>query len=525
MTNPAQPPKAGRREWIALAVLCLPTMLAAVDINIMFLALPHIAEDLGSGGTAQLWMTDIYGFMIAGFLITMGSLGDRIGRRKLLMAGSAVFLVASLFAAFATSTEMLIISRAVLGVAGATIAPSVLGLLRQMFQDPKQMGAAMGLWGTSIMLGSVLGPVVGGLLLGAFWWGSIFIMAVPITGLLLLTGFFLLPESNNPNAPKLDLISVGMTLAGILPLIWGLKEAAREGWSAGSIAAVAIGAVFLVAFVQRQRMVENPLMDLSLFRVRTLSIALLLALSIALVMGGLGLMATQFMQMILDLSAFRVGAWMLLPAIALFIIGNMGTALARKIRPGIVLAGGALVAAVGMVVVAQVTPSSSLALLLIGMAIVFGGGGMIGIMSPFLVMSSAPPEKGGAAGSYSSTVGEFGTALGVAVMGLIGTAVYRGQLTVPSGVPEEAAEVAQESISGAVFTSEAIPGAQGAELLASAESAFTDSFHTVAWIAVVLYVGVAALAAFGLKHVPATGDQPADPMGAQGVEQVPDGVS
>jgi DHA2 family multidrug resistance protein-like MFS transporter len=491
------------RKWVGLAVLCLPTMLAAVDVNVMFLALPHVSADLGAGATEQLWITDIYGFMISGFLVTMGTVGDRIGRRRLLLIGAAAFIVSSLFAAYSTSSAMLIGSRALIGVAGATIMPSVLALIRTMFTDPKQMNAAIGVWGTAIMAGIVLGPVVGGLLLGAFWWGSIFLMAVPIMALLLVTGPFLVPESRNPAAGRVDLFSVALSLGAILPFTYGLKEITRHGPGTLSLAALLAGIAFLLIFLRRQRELPNPLLDLALFRIRVLSAALTQALMIAFVMGGIGLMAALFLQMVKGLSPLQIGLWMLGPSLAMILMGNLAPMIARKVRPAYVLGAGSLLAAVGMVVLTQVGPSAGLPTVLIGLVIVYVGGGSVGPMTPFLVMSSAPPEKAGSVGSLASAVGEFGVALGVAVLGLIGGAVYRAEVVVPPGVPASVAAAARESVAGAVAMAPST--SDGGALLVSARAAFTSGLHAVAFVAAFVFIGLAVLAYVGLRHIPATG--------------------
>jgi DHA2 family multidrug resistance protein-like MFS transporter len=502
------PARAGRREWLALVVLCLPTLLAAVDINVMFLALPHVSEDLGSNSTEQLWITDIYGFAISGFLIMMGTLGDRIGRRRLLFLGGAAFIVASLLAAYSTSTEMLIAARAVLGIAGAAVTPSVLALIRTMFRDPKQMGAAMGLWGTSLMTGIVLGPVVGGLLLGAFWWGSIFLMAVPIMALLLIAGPLLLPESRDPDAGRLDLASVGLSLAAILPVIYGLKDAARNGWDAAPIGIIGIGLLSAFLFVYRQRRISNPLLDLSLFRSRALSVAVVLALCAPMFSGGASLMSTLYFQMVEGLTPFRVALWMLVPSVAMIVVGNAAAGASRKFPPAFVLGAGGVLAAAGMLIISRVD-GPGIGMLLAGLTMAFVGGGAVGILSATLIMSSAPPAKAGSAGALSGTLGEFGTALGVAVLGVVGTSVYRSEVEVPAGVPGQAADAARESVAGAVPAASQVGGSAGAELLSSARAAFTEGLNVVALVAAVLFAVLAVLAVVGLRRVPPTSGMPA----------------
>jgi MFS transporter, DHA2 family, multidrug resistance protein len=508
--------KATRRDWLALAVLCLPTLLATVDINVVILALPRIATDLHASATEQLWISDIYAFMIAGFLITMGTLGDKIGRRKVLLIGAAAFIAASLFAAFSTSAPMLIAARALIGVAGATVMPSVLALIRNMFKDPKEMGAAMGVWGMSIMLGLMLGPVVGGLLLGAFWWGSVFLIAVPIMGLLLVFGPALLPESRDPNAGRLDLVSVALSLAVILPLVYGVKELGANGWHPLPIVAVVAGAVFAVVFVQRQRKLASPLLDLSLFKSRAMSATCLLALFMSLVLAGTGLEITLFLQAVKGLTPLHVGLLLLIPVFVMLIASNLAPAIARKVRPGYVIAAASVIAVGGMIVILQQSATAGVTDLIIGVTIVFICSGSIGPLSGFLIMTSAPPEKAGSAGALSSTAGELGLALGVALLGVVGTLVYRTKVTIPAGIPAHSASAAHQSIVGAVTTARQLPGQTGAALLHSADAAFVTGLHVVAVVGAVVFACMAILAAVGLRQVPAMGEFPGFPGQPQG---------
>ena len=223
---------ATRREWIGLAVLALPTLLLSVDVSVLFLALPKLSAALGADAIEQLWILDIYSFLLAGLLITMGNVGDRIGRRKLLLIGGAGFAAASVLAAFSTTPEMLIASRALLGIAGATLAPSTMALIRNMFQDPRQMGIAIGVWFTCFMGGMLVGPIIGGVLLEHFWWGSAFLLGVPVMLLLLVLGPRFLPEYKAAEPGRIDPLSVALSLVAVLLVIWGLKELARSGWNA-----------------------------------------------------------------------------------------------------------------------------------------------------------------------------------------------------------------------------------------------------------------------------------------------------
>ena len=259
-------PKAGRREWIGLGVIALPCLLYSMDLTVLNLAVPHLSADLKPSASQLLWIVDIYGFMIAGALITMGTLGDRIGRRKLLMIGAVAFGAASVLAAFSTTAEMLIAARALLGLSAATLAPSTLSLIRNMFLDPKERTFAIGIWISSFSAGGAIGPLVGGVLLTFFWWGSVFLIAVPLMVLLLVLAPLLLPEFRDPAAGRLDLASAALSLVSVLAAIYGLKHAAEAGFDAVTVSSIAGGLVVGAIFVWRQRRLADPLIDLSLFR-------------------------------------------------------------------------------------------------------------------------------------------------------------------------------------------------------------------------------------------------------------------
>jgi DHA2 family multidrug resistance protein-like MFS transporter len=509
MSTTASPVQAGPRAWLALAVLCLPTMLAVVDLNVLFLALPRLSADLGAGGTAQLWIMDIYGFMIAGFLVTMGNLGDRIGHRKVLLTGAGVFVVASVVAAYSDSVAMLVGARAVLGIAGATVMPSVLALIRNLFADPRQLGAAYGIWGTAIMVGVVVGPSIGGLLLGAFWWGAAFLISVPVMGLLLATGPFLVPESRVRTGGRLDPLSVVLSLAGILPFVYGLKEIARGGPEALPVAAVVAGLAFAVVFVARQRRLASPLLDLRLFAGRGLRGALTLAFANAFTMAGVGLLVTQYMQVVKGLSPLAVGLWTLPPSLAMIVAGNAGPALARTVRPAYIFSAGLVLAAVGALAITRIGPAAGVGWLVAALFLLYIGNSPIGVMGNTIIMTSAPPEKAGSAGSLSSTSGEFGLALGVAVFGSIASAMFRDQVAVPAGVPAEMAGAAGENVVGATGVAGQLPGPVGGALLESAQSAFTSGMHVVLGIAAALFAVMAVVSVVTLRHVPASGAAPA----------------
>ena len=495
--------KAGRPEWIALGVLALPTLLLSLDVSVLYLALPNLSTDLGASNTEQLWIMDIYSFMLAGFLVTMGTLGDRIGRRRLLLVGAAAFGVASVLAAYATSPALLIGARALLGIAGATLMPSTMALIRNMFHDPKQMAAAIGVWFSCFMGGMAVGPLVGGLLLDSFWWGSAFLLGVPFMVLLLVVGPVLLPEFRDENAGRLDLTSVALSLAAVLPVIYGLKEIARAGVSSGAVAAVGAGLAFGMGFVRRQRTLADPLLDLRLFSNWSFSAALGVNLFGGIVMAGVSLLATLYLQVVRGLSALHAGLW-LVPQFVLMAASMtlLAPALGHRIRAAYVVAIGLAASAAGIVLITQVD-TDSLGLLVAGLAIATGGIALPMSVGMNLVLASAPPEKAGSAASMLETSGEFGIAVGVAALGSLATFVYRSQLAdaIPADVPAASARAARESINEAAAAAAHLPGSAGAGLLDAARSAFTAGLNTVAGVGAALFAALAVLAIVTLRNV------------------------
>lgn len=488
--------RATCREWFGLAVLTLPTLLLALDASVLFLALPHLAEDLAPSSSQLLWIMDIYGFLIAGFLVTMGTLGDRIGRRRLLLAGAVVFGLASVVAAVATSAEMLIAGRAVLGIAGATLMPSTLALISNMFRDARQRSLAIGVWMAAFSGGFLIGPVVGGGLLEHFWWGSVFLMGVPVMALLLIAGPIVLPEYRDAAAGRLDLTSVGLSLAAILPVIYGLKQFAGSGLGLLPALFIVFGVAVGMAFVRRQRQLTDPLLDLRLFSNPAFGAVLGITLLGMGAMVGTEFFVAQYLQMVEGLSPLRAGLWMM-PAVLAATAGSvLAPMLARRMSPARTIGSGLLLASLGLVMLTQVEAASALPILVTGVVIAFLGISPLGVLGADLILGSAPPEKAGSASSLSETSGELGVALGVATLGSVGTAVYRSQVldTIPSGTPPQAVEVTEDSLAGATAAAQHLTGGQGDVLLAGAREAFTQGLNTSAGISAGLLLAVAAVA-------------------------------
>ncbi|MFD4831762.1 MFS transporter [Streptomyces uncialis] len=500
-------PRAGRREWTGLAVLALPTLVLALDMSVLHLASPQLGADLGPTGSELLWIMDIYGFMIAGFLITMGTLGDRVGRRRLLLIGAFAFGVASLLAAYATSPLTLILGRALLGVAGATLAPSTLSLISNMFKDAGQRAVAISVWISCFMAGMGIGPVVGGVLLEWFWWGSVFLPAVPVMVLLLVVGPKVLPEYRTRDAGRPDLTSVALSLAGILPTVHGLKRAAEDGFGPAPVVAIVAGAVFTVLFARRQLRLDDPLLDLELFGDRSFRAALLIILVSTAAGGGLYLFATQYLQLVAALPPLTAGLWLIPTAVASAAGALVAPSLARRSRPGHVVAGGLAVAVAGYLTMAVAGADSGPVLVATGITLVFFGAGPMTALSTDLVVGSVPPRRAGSAASMSETATELGISVGVAVLGSLGTAVYRGRIedSLPEGVPADAVRDTEDTLAGATAAARDLPGAVGDRLLEAGREAFTAGMNIAAVVGAALVAALAVVSARALGHVRPTG--------------------
>ncbi len=500
-------PTAGRREWIGLAVLALACLLYAMDLTVLHLALPAISADLRPSSAQLLWIVDIYGFLVAGSLITMGTLGDRIGRRKLLLIGAAAFGVISLLAAFSTSAAMLIVSRALLGIAGATLAPSTLSLIFTMFRDPGERSTAIGVWITAFSAGGAIGPVLGGVLLERFWWGSPFLLAVPVMALLLALGPRVLPEFRDPDAGRLDLVSAAMSLVAVLAVIVGLKEIAQDGVGPRAAASILGGLAIGLGFVRRQLTLADPMIDLRLFHTPAFTVSLAINLLSIFVVVGYFLFVAQYLQLVLGLSPLWAGLWSV-PSAGGFIVGSqLAPRIVRRIRPAFVIGAGLASAAAGLGVLTRVDASGGLGALVTASVVISLGLAPVLTLTTDLIVGSAPPERACAASGLSETGAELGWALGIAVLGSIGVAVYRSELGdgLPAGVPIETAETARDTLGGAVGVAGQLPAGPGAALLEVARDAFVQGMHLASAIAAVVAIAVAILAATLLRHLPPSG--------------------
>ncbi|MFH9085289.1 MFS transporter [Streptomyces sp. NPDC017673] len=494
--RPAQATEAVKRpgRWLALSVLVLAVLLVAVDATVLGLATPYISEDLNPSGTQLLWIGDVYSFVIAGLLVSMGSLGDRIGRKRILLGGATAFGALSVLNAYATTPELMILARALLGVAGATLMPATLALIRNIFHDPRERSLAVGIWGATASAGTAVGPIAGGFLLEHFWWGSVFLINLPVMAVLVLVGIRTLPESRNPHPGPWDLSSVLLSLVGVIALVYAVKEAATHGPTGTTLGTGLVGAAALYGFVHRQLTMPVPLLDMRLFRRRGFSGAVLADLLTVLGMSGLVFFLSQYLQLVQDRRPFEAGLAELPAAVGAVTAGLVAGRAARRFSVRAVVSGG--LAAVGVALAALTTLGESTGYPVLGAAllVVGVGAGFSFTVTADVILSSVPKDQAGAASAVSETAYELGAALGIALLGSIVTGVYRG-FTGPSGTPAGA----HESLGAAVQAAARLSPHRAEALLDAARDSFVHGLHLASGAGAAVLLTASAAAWFLLK--------------------------
>nr|WP_245720059.1 MFS transporter [Nocardia uniformis] len=496
--------KVGKREWAGLAVLALACLVYSMDLTVLHLAVPQISAQLRPTSSQLLWIIDVYGFLVAGLLLTMGGVGDRIGRRRLLMVGAAAFAVVSIIAAFATSAPVLIGCRALLGVAGATLAPSTLSLIFTMFPDAVQRQVAIGVWVGSYSVGGAIGPLAGGLMLEHFWWGSVFLLAVPVMVLLIVLAPRVLPEYRDPDAHRLDPLSAVLCTGAMLLVVLGMKTAAQDGVGGSAVPALLAGLLVGMVFVRRQLSSPDPMLNLRLFRFGTFRTALAINMLAIFVAFGYFLFVAQYFQLVLDMSPLRAGL-ATIPAGLGFMIGSqLGPRIGRHVRPAYIIGGGMAMAAVGLLLLTQLDITDGVPLTIAASLLVsFGLAPVFGITTE-LIVGSAPPEQAGAASGLSETGAEFGGALGISILGSISIAIYRTQLAdkLPYGLRDADADTARDTLGAAIDVAHGLPGDLGTAVAHAAKHAFLTGMHVTAAIAAGAALVLAVLAVSRLRNIP-----------------------
>ncbi|MDO4888674.1 MAG: MFS transporter [Actinomycetaceae bacterium] len=491
--NSAMPPA---RRWASLAVLVGAVLLLAIDATVLYLAMPSLTADLSPSALQVLWIGDIYSLALAGLLVTMGNLADRIGAKRLLLIGATAFGLASAVAAFAPSAEVLIGARLLLGFAGATIMPSTLSLSRNIFADPVERTRAIAIWSAAAASGAALGPLVGGVLLENFWWGSVFLINLPIMALVLGFGAWLLPEFRNPSPGRFDLVSSGLSMLAIIPFVYAIKQVSGGEFGLGVVVAIGASVLGGILFMRRQRRTDSPMIEVDLFRVPAFSGAVLVNFISVFALSGVLFFFSQYLQLARNLSPLQAGLAQLPAAVAaMSAVVVVGFLLARFGR-GRAIAMALVAGALGLGLVAALEGSEQLAWLLLAL-LPFGLGiGVAETLSVDAVVSAVKPSKAGAAASVSETAYELGVALGIAILGSLMTVFYRVGLDLPTGVPSEVAARVRDSLASASAALE-----PESSVLEAAKQAFVAAMQSTTLIA----GGIMALAAVvAYKLVPST---------------------
>ncbi|HET6735505.1 MFS transporter [Mycobacterium sp.] len=487
------------RRWLALGVLTLAVLLIGVDGTVLALATPFIGQDLGASFTQILWIGDIYSFVLAGLLISMGSLGDRVGHKKLLLCGATAFAIVSVITAYSSSPEMLIATRALLGVAGATLTPATLALIRGLFPDRRERSIAVGIWASAFSAGAAFGPIVGGILLEHFWWGSVFLINVPVMLVLVVGGLVLLPEHRNPEPGPWDLPSVGLSMLGMLGVVYAIKEGAALGVRVDVVAAAVIGVAALVVFVRRQLRLPTPLIDVRLFGNRAFSGVVAANLLSVLGLSGLVFFLSQFFQLVHGYGPLKAGLAELPAAVTATVFGVLAGVAVRYWSSRAVLTVGLALVGVAMASLTMLTPSTPYLPLGAALFVVGVGLGLAFTVASDVILASVPKERAGAAAAVSETAYELGMALGIATLGSIVTGVYRG-FVVPPGIPAAVAADARDSLSAAIDAATALPASQSEALLDAAKAAFTNGLAIASGVGSVLMLISAVAVWFLLRQ-------------------------
>jgi DHA2 family multidrug resistance protein-like MFS transporter len=466
-------------RWLGLVVPSLGILLIGVDGSVLAVATPFMSKDLGATATEVLWIGDIFSFVLAGLLVTMGSLGDRIGHKKLLLCGATAFGLISVAMAYAPTAGLLIGARALLGAAGATLAPSTLALIRGLFPQPRERGVAIGIWASVFSAGTALGPVIGGLLLEHFWWGSVFLINIPTIVIVVAGGAVLLPELRNPAPGPWDLPSVGLSLVGVLGLVYALKEGVVNGLRVDIAVAATVGAAGLTLFARRQLKLAAPLIDIRLFCDHTFSGVVAANLLSVLGLSGVTFFLSQFFQLVDGYSPLAAGLAELPAALAATVFGVLaGVAVRFWSRRAVLTAGLALIGA-ALASLTSISPSTTYPQLGVALFVVGVGLGMFYTAANDVILAIVPPERTGAAAGISETACELGMALGIAILGSIVACVYRG-LTVPHGVLDGVTSHAKDSLAAAHLAAETLPPVPAHALLTAAQAAFTEGLAIAA---------------------------------------------
>lgn len=492
---------AYQRRWWTLAVLCFSLLVIGVDNTILNVALPTLVGAVHASASQLQWIVDGYTLVFAGLLLTAGSLGDRFSRKKALSVGLLIFGAGSVLSAFAGSATMLIATRAIMGVGGALIMPATLSILTNTFTNPAERGKAIGIWAGVSGMGIAVGPIAGGWLLRHFWWGSVFLVNVPIVLVALIAGWYLIIDSKDPAAPRLDPIGASLSIVGLTVLLWGLIEAPSHGWlSAPIVAAYGIAAVALVAFAMWEMRTDHPMLDVRIFQNPRFSAASSAITLVFFSMFGSFFILTQYLQNVHGYSPLQAGLRIAPLAGVLFIAAPASSTLVRWVGSKIVVASGLGFAALGLVLFSFLRVNSSYGAVMV--ALMMLGLGISLTMAPATesIMGSLPKEKAGVGSAVNDTTRQVGGALGVAVLGSVLSSGYASRIGVAlhsQALTSPTASAARDSVGEAINAGHQIGGQAGQALTAAARQSFVGAMRPTMLIAAgVTLVGALIVLAF-----------------------------
>lgn len=503
-------PQPGRaRRWSALVVLMFPVLLVAVDNTVLSFAVPAVSSALAPTSTQLLWIIDVYPLVLAGLLVPMGSLGDRIGRRKLLLLGGVGFAVASAVAAFMPSAPLLIAARALMAVFGAMLMPATLSLIRNIFTNAAERRLAIAAWASAFSGGAALGPIVGGWLLEHYWWGSIFLLSVPMLLPLLLLGPFLIPESRDPAPGRVDPASIVLAMGTLAPIVYGIKAATGHGPAWGAAAAIACGLLCGITIVRRQLRSTSPMLDVRLFRNPVFSAALLVNLFSVFALVGFIYFLAQHLQLIAGLSPMEAGFFMVPGLVLTVVFGFVAVPLVQRIGASRVVMAGLAFSTCAYILVVAFGRSGSMPALLAAFCVLGIGVGLAETISNDLTLSAVPSHRAGAAAAISETAYEVGSVLGTAILGSILNAAYSRGVSIPEHLPPAQADRVRETLAGAVDVAGSLPSSGNASMLMeSAAHAFDSGVTITAAIAAALMLTALLVARRALRQPIGEGPTP-----------------
>jgi EmrB/QacA subfamily drug resistance transporter len=498
-----------KRRWWALAVLSFSLLIIGIDNTILNVALPHLSESLHATNSQLQWIIDGYTIVYAGLILTMGSLGDRFGRKGALSVGLAIFGAGSIASAFATTSTMLIATRAFMGIGGALIMPATLSILSNVFTDPRERGRAIGVWAGVSAGGIAFGPVMGGMLIAHFWWGAVFLVNVPVVIAALVAGHYVLPTSRDPEAPRLDPLGAVLSIAALMTLLWGLIEAPSKGWgSSGILTAFTVGLVLLFTFVAWELHTDHPMLEIRFFRNARFSAANAGVTMVYFALFGSSFLITQELQFVLGYSPLKAGIAMIPIAFPMLILGPLSARLVERFGTKIVVSGGLFVVAAGLYWMSLVTLDSGYFDIMLPMLTLACGMGLSMAPATESIMGSIPRSKAGIGSAMNDTTRQVGGALGVAVIGSVLASVYRphvvenlshtvlGKAAAGSGPTAQQAQQGINAIRDQLGASYAVAAklpAGGEQVIHAARTAFLDGFGGAVLVgALVALVGAIA---------------------------------